>query len=714
MQQEWRGKLDDRLPVTVLGREIFTDRQQALEREWLITNGIGGFGGASLSGALTRRYHGLLIAALQPPLGRTVLLSKLDEHIEVSGQFFRLDVNEWTSGPASLSGFFYLERAEFRGTIPTFVYRLPDGFLHKTCWMEYGANTVYVRYEYVAGPEGQPLELGVRPLANCRDYHEDTKGSADRQFKVTPDDGEASLSSWTVEAWPGAPRWQLVAFDRPAQYRPEGAEWFWGFHYRQEQYRGLTADEDLYCLGTWATHLTPGQSVTFVGTVEPLEAVARLYPDALERELARQQALLVQSGQAQNSDAYDRLATRLTLAADQFVVGRPDAARPGQLQADYRTVIAGYPWFSDWGRDTMIALPGLAVVTGRYSEAALILRSFARFVSQGMLPNRFPDPDPNARDGSLRPLEESDYNTVDASVWYFDAVQKYLDATGDDDLGRELYPVLADMVRWHVKGTRFGIKVDPLDGLLASGGPGLQLTWMDVKIGDWVVTPRSGKPIEISALWYRACRVMENLAGRYAAPEASYYQGLAAKVAANFEKTYWYEAGGYFYDCINPDGQPSGQPDASLRPNQAIALAVAPELVRPELRKAALAVVRDQLLTPYGLRTLNRENPDYKPEYKGGPFERDSAYHQGTVWPWLLGPYALAVLKTGVGEPGPDDDLRSGLEALLAPFLDHIDRACVGQVSEVFEAEPPFRPGGCVAQAWSVAQLLEIWHLRRS
>jgi predicted glycogen debranching enzyme len=378
----------------------------------------------------------------------------------------------------------------------------------------------------------------------------------------------------------------------------------------------------------------------------------------------------------------------------------------------------------------MIALPGLAVVTGRYSEAALILRSFARYVSQGMLPNRFPDPDPNAGDGSLRPLDESDYNTVDASVWYFDAVQKYLDATGDDALGRELYPVLADMVRWHVKGTRFGIKVDPQDGLLASGGPGLQLTWMDVKIDDWVVTPRSGKPIEISALWYRACRVMENLAGRYASPEATYYQGLAAKVAANFEKTYWNEAGGYFYDCINPDGQPSGQPsdpssgqpngqssgqpDASLRPNQAIALAVAPELVRPELRQAALAVVRDRLLTPYGLRTLNRENPAYKPEYKGDRFERDSAYHQGTVWPWLLGPYALAVLKAGNGEPGPDDTLRSGLEGLLQPFLDHIDRACVGQISEVFGAEPPFRPGGCVAQAWSVAQLLEIWRLRRS
>ncbi len=705
MQQEWPGKLDDRLPLTSLGREVVSDRQKALEGEWLITNGIGGFGGASLSGALTRRYHGLLIAALQPPLGRTVLLSKLDERIEVAGQVIQLDVNEWRDGSASLSGLFYLERADFRGTLPTFVYRLPGGVLQKTCWMEYGANTVYIRYEYVAAPPAPPLEIRVRALANCRDYHEDTKGSPDHAFKTTEE--TPNRQAWTVEAWPGAPRWQLLVRDRPAQWRPQASGWYWGFHYRQEQARGLTADEDLYCLGTWVASLSPRQSLTFVATVEALEAVEELYPDALERELARQQSLLVTSGMAQTGDVYDRLATRLALAADQFVVGRPDPARPGSLQADYRTVIAGYPWFSDWGRDTMIALPGLAVVTGRYAEAALILRSFARYVSQGMLPNRFPDPDPSAGEGGLRPLGESDYNTVDASLWYFDAVQKYLEATGDDSLGQELYPVLADIVRWHVKGTRFGIKVDPQDGLLASGGPGLQLTWLDVKIDDWVVTPRSGKPVEISALWYRACRVMENLSERYGKPEGAYYQGLAVRVAANFEKTYWNPAGGYFYDCINPDGQP----DASLRPNQAIALAVAPELVRPELREAALAVVRDQLLTPYGLRTLNRGNPAYKPEYKGDRFERDSAYHQGTVWPWLLGPYALALLNGGTEQAAAA--YRADLESLLQPFLDHIDRACVGQVSEVFGAEPPFWPGGCVAQAWSVAQLLEIWRLRR-
>lgn len=702
MQHIWPETPDETLPVTRLGREIVSDREEALEREWLLTNGIGGYGGASLSGALTRRYHGLLVAALQPPLGRTVLLSKLDEQISLDGQVYALDVNEWHGGIYSLSGLSYLAAAEFRGTVPTFSYNLGQGALHKTIWMEYGANTTYVRYTYEAAADRPALELQIKPLANCRDYHEDTKGSPDQSYSITED--ASAPATWTVKAWPGAPRWQLMVMDRPAQWRPEaGSGWYWGFFFRQEQLRGLTPVEDLYCLGTWAASLSPGQSITFVATTEPLETVAQLYPDSLERELARQRAVLRQADLPPAANPIDSLAVRLTLAADQFVVGRPDPAQPGALLPDYRTVIAGYHWFSDWGRDTMIALPGLTVVTRRYAEAATILRSFARYVSQGMLPNRFPDPDPTGS-GESGQLSESDYNTVDASVWYFDAVQKYLEATGDDDLGRELYPVLADMVRWHVKGTRFGIKVDPQDGLLASGGPGLQLTWMDVKIDDWVVTPRHGKPIEISALWYRACRVMEGLAGRYGNPEAAaYYQGLSARVAANFEKTYWYEQGGYFYDCINPDGQP----DASLRPNQAIALAVAPELVRPELRVAALAVVRDNLLTPYGLRTLDRQNPDYKPEYKGGRFERDSAYHQGTVWPWPLGPYALALLHSD--ETG--QDRKAALTKLLEPFLDHIDRACVGQINEVFGAEPPFPPGGCVAQAWSVSQLLEIWRL---
>ncbi len=679
-----------RLPLVRLGREVVADRQEALEREWLLTNGIGGFAGASLAGANTRRYHGLLVASLQPPLGRTVLLSKLDEAALLQGQAYALDVNEWKSGAASLAGLNYLQSVQFEGTLPTFEYRLGQATLLKQIWLEYGLNSVLVRYTYPNGPA--PLELSVRPLANSRDYH------ATSQEPLPPYQVEADLARpglWRVEAGPEAPPWYFQAFGEAAQWLPEaGRGPYRGFFYRQEAERGQPdPDEVLYGLGTWRVRLEPGQTVTFVASLAEPATTAALFESSRERELARQTALLETAHLPPGDDPLDRLATRLTLAADQFVVGRPDPARPGALLGDYRTVIAGYPWFSDWGRDTMIALPGLTLVTRRWPEARVILRSFAQSVSRGMLPNRFPD--------SAQPLGESDYNTVDASLWYFDAVDKYLAATGDTGLGVELYPVLKEIIDWHVRGTRFGIGLDE-DGLLRSGEPGLQLTWMDVKIDDLVVTPRHGKPIEINALWYRACRVMEALSGRIGlAAQARPYAELAERVAAVFEQTYWYAEGGYFYDNIEPDGRP----DPALRPNQAIALAVAPELVSLEKRQAALDRVRLKLLTPYGLRTLSPDDPAYTPRYTGNRVARDKAYHQGTVWPWPLGPYARAVLSLGEAN-------RPALRALLEPFVQNLDQAsCVGQVNEIFGAEPPFPPVGCVAQAWSVSELLEMWQL---
>ncbi len=694
MSAERTGRTrSNRLPITRLGPEIVADKESALEREWLVTNGIGGFASASLSGANTRRYHGLLIAALQPPLGRTLLLGKLDEEISLNKLTYRLDVNEWRGGTASLSGLNYLESFEQLGNLPTFTYRLGEARFTKTIWMEYGLNTTYVRYEYLAPPEARSLELRVRPLANCRDYHEATRGSLNLSFEVVSE----AQNCWRVTAWPEAPQWRLLVFDRPAQWRPEAESgWFWGFHYRQEQARELAgADEDMYSLGTFVTSLEPGQSVTFVATTAEVQTVRALYLGAYERELTRLEGLLKLAGtSAEAKDKAEQsittLVERLTLAADQFVVGRPDAAHPGQLQSEYRTVLAGYPWFSDWGRDTMISLPGLTLVTGRYNEAATILRSFARFVDRGMLPNRFLD--------GGEALDEGEYNTVDATVWYFDAIDKYIKSSGDLSLGRELYPVLSEIIRWHVQGTRFNIKVDQEDGLLSSGAPGVQLTWMDAKVGEWVITPRRGKPIEISALWYRACRMMQELADKFGETEqANYAKALADRVAANFERVYWYEQGGYFYDVIDEEGRP----DPALRPNQAIALAVAPELASLEKRQSALAQVREHLLTPYGLRTLSPQDPNYRPTYDGDALSRDSAYHQGTVWPWPLGPYARALLQAGADQ--------TEVRALLVPFVDQLDEGCVGQVNEIFGAEAPFPAVGCIAQAWSISELLEIW-----
>ena len=690
------------LPYTQLGQAVVTNRADAFNREWLLTNGIGGFASASLSGANTRRYHGLLIAALKPPLGRTVLLGKLDETIQLAGgNSYSLDVNEWRGGAATLDGLTYLTSFELNGNLPTFHYNLNGVALSKTIWMEYGSNTVYVRYSCTAASQDQPFELRVHALANYRDYHSLTHGSPDHDFSIQPEEHQSS--SWLVQAWPDATPWRLMTFERPVQWRPdEAGGWYWGFHYQQEAARGMSeTDEDMYCLGTWITTLSPGQSVTFAASLETAATVESLQAGAYERELARLAALLTLPPVAKPypTAEYAALAQRLTLAADQFLVGRPVSGQPGSLQPDYRTVIAGYPWFSDWGRDTMISLAGLTLATGRYAEAATILRSFSRFVSKGMLPNRFPD--------SAQPLGEDDYNTVDATLWYFDAVDKYLTARPDLDLdldpelGRELYPVLADIIDWHVRGTRFGIGLVE-DGLLASGVPGVQLTWMDAKIGEWVVTPRRGKPIEINALWYRACRVMEKLAESYGTPDdLQRYAELAERVMTQFEKTYWYAEGNYFYDNIDD----SGKPDASLRPNQVIALAVAPVLFSPDKARLTLEKVKQELLTPYGLRTLDRHNPDYHPYYQGNQLDRDSAYHQGTIWPWLLGSYAQAQVQFN------EASAVSVLTDLLTPFLSEINEAGVGQISEIFGAEPPFPPVGCIAQAWSVAQLLEIWQL---
>ena len=683
------------LPLTRLGQEVVTDREGSLEREWLITNGIGGYASSSLSGANTRRYHGLLVAALQPPLGRNVLLSKFEEEVRLADQTYPLSVNEWQSGWASLEGLTYLQDFELEGNLPTFHYKLGTAKLTKSIWMEHGFNTTYIRYSYTNPTSNQPLTLKVRPLANNRDYHGSAHGSSDWNFRVEAD--QTLPQAWKVCAWDGAPIWRLVAFDQPAEWQPNDSKgWYWGFRYRQEAARGLDATEDLYCIGSFNVQLAPGSTITWVASTADPSIINHFYQGSREFELSRQSTLLEKAHlekrekQKESRNALDQLAARLLLAADQFIVGRPDPNQTERLIPDYRTIIAGYHWFGDWGRDTMLSLPGLTLVSGRYEEAATLLQSFARFVDKGMLPNRFPD--------SGQSLNDSDYNTVDATLWYFNAVDKYLTATGDNKLASQLYPVLTEIIRWHVEGTRFNIKVAS-DGLLFSGAEGVQLTWMDAKIGDWVVTPRRGKPIEISALWYRALSIMQKLSEKWGtAEQSSLYTELAAKIKVVFEETYWYADGGYFYDLINE----FGNPDPALRPNQIIAMAVAPELFTPDKARSALSQIQNNLLTPFGLRTLSPHDPAYRPTYGGGPVERDSAYHQGTVWPWLLGPYAQVVLNYAG---------REALLAVLEPFVEQLNLAGVGQVSEIFGAERPFPPVGCIAQAWSVAQLLEAWQL---
>jgi predicted glycogen debranching enzyme len=655
-----------RLPSAVsFGRETCGDLVSAEQREWLVTNGLGGYASGTVAGPLTRRYHGLLVAALPPPQGRTLLLTSLDATASYDGQIFALFSNRWSAGEVEPAGHRYLESFRLEGTTPVWSYAFQDALLERRIWMELGANTTYARYDMRRGTA--PLALSVKAIVNCRDHHGNTR-AGDRQPEI--------------EVVPGGLRVGAVLYLLSTGARATRAsEWYRGYWLSLEAYRGLDALDDNLHAGRFDAILSPGDSLTLVASTEPA-------PDldggaAYARRQAHEIQLLGQNG-LEEAPARVR---QLVLAADQFIVRRAVADNP-----DGRSIIAGYHWFTDWGRDTMIALPGLALATGRTEVAAAILRTYAVFVDQGMLPNRFPD-------GGEAP-GRGDYNTVDATLWYFEAIRAYHAATGDDALLRDLYPVLQEIVRWHVRGTRYGIRVDPADGLLYSGEAGVQLTWMDAKVGDWVVTPRTGKAVEINALWYNALRILAAVAHYMGEPTrrgtAAGYEDLAERVRASFGR-FWNDVLGYCYDVI--DG-PAGD-DARLRPNQLLAVSLCHSPLEHRQQRAVVDVCTRQLLTSHGLRSLAAGDPSYVGHYGGDRRQRDAAYHQGTVWAWLIGPFVSAHLRV-YGD-------RALARSYLMPLLDHLSGGCVGSISEIFDGDPPFAPRGAIAQAWSVAEVLRAW-----
>ena len=659
-----------RAPLVTLGRGVCGELEPTLRREWLITNGLGGFGAGSLAGCQTRRYHALLIAAEQPPVGRTALLVDLDLVARVDGRDYELACHEYADGTVHPHGYRLIESFALDGTVPTWTYALGAARLVKRVFMGRGVNTTYVTLtlERALGP----VALTARPLCTGRDYHWQRRGA--EGFGTSPVDGGCRVTASGTAA--------ALTLTADTGGFTAGPGMHWNLRHREEAARGLDAHEDLYTPGSFEVTLAPGATVSFTATIERhAEPAAR----ALAGLRSHESALL-----ASLAGPQPPWIEQLVLAADQFVVARGALAPDGTAGGPGgRTVIAGYPWFSDWGRDTMIALPGLTLATGRPAIAAEILRTFAEHVSEGLLPNRFPDA------GGA-----PEYNTVDATLWYFVAVHRYHEATGDLVLVRELYPVLADIVAWHRRGTRHGIAVDPQDGLLRAGEPGVQLTWMDAKVGDWVVTPRAGKPVEINALWCNALAILASFARALGDPAAAQELGAAAATAqAAFAARFWYEPGGYLYDVLDaPGGQP---PDRSLRPNQLLALGLPYPVLDTARAAAVLAVCERELLTSYGLRTLDPANPAYVAHYGGDPRRRDGAYHQGTVWPWLLG----AFVRAHFAVHGDADRARS----YLAPLEQHLADACIGQVSEIFDAEPPHTPRGCFAQAWSVAEVLRCW-----
>ena len=640
------------------GRDICANLDSAASREWLETNGLGGFASSSIAGMNTRRYHGLLVAATKPPVGRMVLLSKLEETVIVDGKSVDLASNQYP-GAIHPEGYRYLK--SFRlDPYPIFTYEVEGLEIEKSIFMVHGENTTVIDYR-LRNAGSRAVTLDLRPLIAFRDYHSTTHENGFLNGSIASDPGLISL-----QPYQGVPRLYLA--HSHAEVEPAGS-WYRNFEYRIEQERGLDFREDLFNPCVLRFRLDSSAHATVIASTQERRVS--------EFEMLRASELARRTAVAADAPLNQSFVRQLTLAADQYLVSRGEG----------KTIIAGYPWFSDWGRDTMISLPGLTLTTGRYDVARDILLAFAASVDQGMLPNRFPDAG-----------EAPEYNTVDATLWYFEAVRAYLAHTGDYDFVRErLYPVLADIIACHVRGTRHGIRVDP-NGLLAAGEPGVQLTWMDAKIGDWVVTPRHGKPVEIQALWYNALRIMELLAQTFASEgERKRYSGMAEVAKWSFNRLFWNESAGCLYDVVN-----GGPPDPSIRPNQIFAVSLHHSMLSPERARAVVEAVRRDLFTPFGLRSLAPSDPKYISHYGGDPRSRDSAYHQGTVWPWLLGPFITAYVKIN----DRSAESRQQAAGWLRALEEHLSDAGLGHVSEVFDAEPPFRPGGCPAQAWSVAELL--------
>ncbi|HEX8634041.1 MAG TPA: amylo-alpha-1,6-glucosidase [Pyrinomonadaceae bacterium] len=678
----------------------------ALQREWLETNNLGGYASASITGVNTRRYHALLTAALRPPTGRVVLLSKLEETLVLDGERYELSTNLYEPAVVHPQG--YRQQVNFRlDPFPVFTYQVGAASVEKTVFMPHGENSTVVRYR-VRAPEAAEASLEIRPLVAFRDYHSLQREALDVFLK-------AELTKNLVSLLKQDDATRLWLAHNAGRASVEGY-WYRQFEYAAERARGFDYHEDLFnpCLLVW--RIEHEATCDIIASTETRVAADAATFEARERERRRSIAAdfdRTVSGDATNGDVAsgettnvetaggetandetaggeaaggdtaggeaDDYVRSLVAAADQFLVRR---------DGDLRSVIAGYHWFTDWGRDTMISLTGLVYARRKFDAAREILLAFAAHMREGIIPNRFPDGD-----------GEPEYNNVDGTLWFVNAVGELARRTGDIAFVREhLYPRLKEFIEWHERGTRYSIRVDQ-DGLLGAGQQDVQLTWMDARLGDYVVTPRAGKAVEIQSLWYNALRTVEEIAARVEDDwMRNHARALAELARASFHGLFWNEANSCLYDCINP----AGEPDASIRPNQIFALSLPHPIMTGGRARSVLETVRRELLTPYGLRSLSPRHPDYRPRYEGDARARDTAYHQGTVWAWLIGPFITAHLRVHGRTPASLDQARGFLRA----FREHLTEAGVGQVSEIFDGDAPHTPRGCIAQAWSVAELL--------
>jgi len=663
--------------------DAVNDPDALVTREWIVTNGFGGYASGTVSGVITRRYHGVLIAALPAPLGRIVMLSHVSEQVSLpDGRTADIGGRERVGDAPDAHGTGYLVEFRLELGLPVWRYDVMGAVIEKRVFMPHMQNTVHVRYELCSGAER--IDVTLRPSVNFRPQEAPLSEALGwpYELRVVDDHVELSLPSSPC------PALRLQMRDAQAKMTLDGRR-LENVLYTVEESRGYHARGDLWSPGYYKFTLDARACATLIASTESIESIGVLTPQqALDAERGRRRRLLAVAV----PEARSAVPAELVLAADQFIItpaGRSEETVRAHAYGDeVRTVIAGYHWFTDWGRDTMISLEGLTLATGRYVEAGYILRTFAHYVRDGLIPNMFPE-------GRQQGL----YHTADATLWFFHAIARYVAATDDRLTLAILYPLLKQIVEHHVAGTRFGIRVDD-DGLLAQGAPGYQLTWMDAKVDDWVVTPRRGKAVEINALWYNALRFMQEWAPDHG-DAGEPYRARADRARESFNRRFWFVDGDYLYDVVD-DQDAGGRSDPKFRPNQIFAISLDHPVLEQNRWSTVMHAVYERLVTPVGLRSLAPDDPEFKSRYFGDLRARDAAYHQGTVWAWLVGPFIDAWLKVY-----PDDI--AGAQLVLEGLVPHLDEACIGSISEVFDATRPFTPRGCIAQAWSVAEALRAW-----
>jgi predicted glycogen debranching enzyme len=655
--------------------------RELLRREWLLANGLGGYAAGTISGSVTSRHHGLLVAALPAPLGRVVMLNHFAEFLHFDDRrVVQLSGEEPSRPGEGLSFGQYATEFRLENQIPVWRFDVNGIAIEKRVLLVHGQNTVHVRYELISAHHHVRLE--IRPSVHFRRHEQEVSTLLQKDYLLTISGERYEIS--VGETYPPLRlllRGERGTFTHEAHVRD--------IAYQLEADRGYSSRGRLWSPGHFAVNLEPAKPSTVIASTEPWKIIYALTPEeARAADNERRRRLIAMAP----AEARHGFAAELILAADQFIMtpaGRvEDAARARAAGDEIRSVIAGYHWFTDWGRDTMISLEGLTLCTGREEEAGWILRTFAHYIRDGLLPNFFPDGE-----------NEGLYHTADATLWFFHALHRYVETTRDRATLRFILPKLVDIIDHHIRGTKFGIGVDAPDGLLRQGAEGYQLTWMDAKVDGWVVTPRRGKAVEINALWYNALRLFEGwLREECGDDAANAIAEHAERTRESFNRRFWFERGGYLYDVI--DGETGD--DAACRPNQLLAISLTHPVLDESRWESVLKTAHEKLLTPVGLRSLSREHPEYKSKYFGDLRSRDAAYHQGTVWGWLIGPFIDAWLKV-------HPDAANGAREFLDGFANHLDEACIGSVSEVFDAEPPFTPRACIAQAWSVAEVLRCW-----